>query len=71
MTLETKQETARLWFKSLRDTICAEFEALERDADPKLYPGEAGTFVFEDWERKQENGGGGTAGMLRGRLFEK
>ena len=71
MTPEIQKETARLWFKSLRDKICAEFEALEREADPKLYPGAPGKFVFEDWQRSQENGGGGTGGMLRGRLFEK
>jgi len=71
MDIETKKETARLWFKALRDQICAEFEALERAADPALYPGEPGRFVYEDWTRKQENGGGGTGGMLRGRLFEK
>lgn len=71
MTPDIKKETARLWFKSLRDRICAQFEALEAEADPGLYPGEPGKFVFEDWERKQENGGGGTGGMLKGRLFEK
>jgi len=70
-----KKETARLWFKDLRNQICAEFETLEREADPALYEGEPGTFVFEDWERKRneagESQGGGTGGMLRGRLFEK
>ena len=71
MSIETQKETARLWFKNLRDIICAEFETLEAEADPNLYPGAPGEFVFEDWQRKQENGGGGTGGMLRGRLFEK
>ncbi|MGB0907423.1 MAG: oxygen-dependent coproporphyrinogen oxidase [Maricaulaceae bacterium] len=66
-----KKETAAAWFKTLRDTICAEFEAIERDAPDDLYPGESGTFEFEDWQRKVENGGGGTGGMLRGRVFEK
>ena len=70
-----KKETARLWFKSLRDQICAEFETLEREADPKLYGGTPGTFVFEDWSRKKnaagDSQGGGTGGMLKGRLFEK
>ena len=68
---EEKQKRAAAWFKTLRDEICAEFEALEREAPADLYPGEAGRFVFEDWQRKVENGGGGTGGMLRGRLFEK
>ncbi len=66
-----KKLAAAAWFKTLRDTICAEFEALEREAPSDLYPGEPGKFVLEDWQRKVENGGGGTGGMLRGRLFEK
>ena len=68
---ETKKDKATAWFKTLRDDICAEFEALEREAPSELYKGEAGTFEFEDWQRKVQNGGGGTGGMLRGRLFEK
>jgi len=68
---ETKKDKAATWFKTLRDDICAEFEALEREAPSELYKGEAGTFEFEDWQRKVQNGGGGTGGMLRGRLFEK
>ena len=70
-----KKETARLWFKDLRNQICAEFEKLEREADPAVYGDTPGTFVFEDWSRKKtdagEDQGGGTGGMLRGRLFEK
>jgi len=66
-----KQQKAADWFRTLRDQICAEFEALEREAPRDLYPGEAGTFEYEDWQRTAENGGGGTGGMLRGRLFEK
>jgi len=65
------KNAAAAWFRTLRDTICAEFEALEREAPADLYPGDPGTFVYEDWQRKVENGGGGTGGMLRGRLFEK
>ena len=31
-----------------------------------------GKFVYErSWSRNEKNGGGGTGGMLRGRLFEK
>ena len=77
---EDKQFKAAAWFKTLRDEICAEFEALEREAPSELYPDMAGTFKFEDWQRKTKNSGaddgsddlgGGTGGMLRGRLFEK
>jgi len=65
------KELATSWFRDLRDKICAEFESLEREAPVNLYPGEPGKFEYEDWLRKVENGGGGTGGMMRGRLFEK
>jgi coproporphyrinogen III oxidase len=69
--IDSRKTRAATWFKALRDDICAEFEALEQEAPSELYPREPGKFVFEDWQRKVENGGGGTGGMLRGRLFEK
>ncbi len=68
---EIKKNTAAAWFKTLRDTICAEFESIEREASDILYPGVSGQFEFEDWQRNVEEGGGGTGGMLYGRLFEK
>jgi len=76
MTYDSRKQKAAAWFKSLRDQICAEFEALEYEAPADLYPGEPGRFEYEDWQRKVENStsedlGGGTGGMLRGRLFEK
>ena len=30
--LNPQQQAARNWFESLRDRICAEFEAIEREA---------------------------------------
>ena len=66
-----KKQQASAWFKSLRNEICAEFESIERDAPSDLYTGIPGTFTYEDWTRKVENGGGGTGGMLKGRVFEK
>jgi coproporphyrinogen III oxidase len=68
---DTQKKRTALWFRALRDQICAEFETLEAEAPSALYPGEPGKFKYENWERKVENGGGGTGGMLRGRLFEK
>ena len=69
--MDERKQRAAEWFRELRDTICADFERLEHEAPADLYPGEPGRFVFEDWSRAVENGGGGTGGMLRGRLFEK
>lgn len=69
--MDERQIRATTWFRELRDSICAEFEALEREVPEDLYPGDPGTFDYTDWQRHVENGGGGTGGMLRGRFFEK
>lgn len=67
--LETRRAQAATWFKSLRDSICAAFEALEDDAPPALYGDKAGRFERTPWTR--EAGGGGEMSMMTGRLFEK
>jgi coproporphyrinogen III oxidase len=70
MTLEARKETAKVWFEKLRDQICAAFEKLEDAAGP-LYDGMApGRFDLKPWERGPGQGGG-TMGMLHGRVFEK
>jgi len=74
--LETRKARARDWFESLRDQICAAFEALE-DALPAGAPlcdRPAGRFVRTPWSRIDHTGtagGGGVMAMLRGRVFEK
>ncbi len=60
---------AQAWFESLRDDLCAAFEALEDAARPELYAEAPGRFVRTAWERG--GGGGGVMAMMRGRLFEK
>ena len=67
--LELRKAEAAQWFETLRDMICAEFERLEDEADPALYPGAAGRFQRTPWTR--EAGGGGVMSMMHGRLFEK
>lgn len=74
---------AQAWFESLRDRICAAFEAIE---DEMSYPGPAdapwghligrpaGRFERTAWQRPDEgggHGGGGTMAAMRGRVFEK
>ncbi|EJL23992.1 oxygen-dependent coproporphyrinogen oxidase [Novosphingobium sp. AP12] len=58
------------WFRSLRDAICAEFEAIEREA------GSDAAFGYTPWQRTAVEGeadetGGGTRGLMKGRVFEK
>jgi coproporphyrinogen III oxidase len=54
---------AQLWFESLRDRICAAFEAIEAEA------GSGARFSRKPWERA--GGGGGVMSAMRGRVFEK
>ncbi|MGA9659980.1 MAG: oxygen-dependent coproporphyrinogen oxidase [Asticcacaulis sp.] len=68
-TLLQRQAQASVWFRSLRDSICAAFEQLEDEAPAALYNGDAGRFVRTPWERSE--GGGGEMSIMKGRLFEK
>jgi len=66
--LDTEQVAARTWFEHLRDRICAEFEAIEREA------GSDARFDYAAWDRVDPSGGpggGGVRGMMKGRVFEK
>ncbi|MBW8785105.1 MAG: oxygen-dependent coproporphyrinogen oxidase [Novosphingobium sp.] len=59
---------ARDWFESLRDRICAEFEAIEREA------GSEAAFERTAWQRSEEGNpdpGGGVRAVMKGRVFEK
>jgi coproporphyrinogen III oxidase len=61
-------DRARAWFESLRDMICAEFEAIEREA------GSDAAFEFIPWNRDTDDGtegGGGVRGQMKGKVFEK
>ncbi len=68
LQLDDQQQAARTWFESLRDRICAEFEAIEREA------GSDAVFDYARWNRDddpQGKGGGGTRGLIKGKVFEK
>ncbi|HTI30580.1 MAG TPA: oxygen-dependent coproporphyrinogen oxidase [Sphingomonas sp.] len=68
LTLDPQQQAARDWFETLRDRICAEFEAIEREA------GGDSRFAYTPWFRDDDatgNSGGGVMGTMKGRVFEK
>jgi len=72
--LEARKARAKQWFESLRDDICAAFEALEAEAPAGLYGDGPARFVRTPWTRTDHSGapgGGGVMSMLKGRLFEK
>ena len=68
---ESRRAQAKVWFESLRDRICAEVEALEREAPAELFPGTPATFVYKPWTRTTGSGGGTGGFLSEGRLFEK
>ncbi|KKW93456.1 oxygen-dependent coproporphyrinogen oxidase [Sphingobium chungbukense] len=70
LILDPQQQSARTWFESLRDRICAEFEAIEREA------GSDARFDYIAWDREAPGlpageGGGGVRGVMKGKVFEK
>jgi coproporphyrinogen III oxidase len=71
--IDSQKARAKAWFETLRDEICAAFEAIEDEAPADLYPGAPGRFVRTPWTRGDgtSDQGGGVAGLMRGRFFEK
>lgn len=73
--LDGRKATARRWFETLRDRICAGFEAIEDDLQGGPHASlPAGRFERTPWERTDHSGakgGGGVMSMMKGRVFEK
>lgn len=74
--IATRRSRASEWFLSLQKRIMAAFEAVEAEAAGPFFPEATspGKAEFKSWSRNNHDGqpgGGGTMGMLRGRVFEK
>ena len=68
LQLDPQQAAAKTWFESLRDRICAAFEAIEAEA------GSDARFAYTPWNRDGDaegKGGGGVQGLMKGKVFEK
>ena len=74
-TIAKRKDQARLWFESLRDRICAEFETIEGELTGTHRDQPPGKFERKSWQREVgpngEDRGGGTMAIMRGRAFEK
>lgn len=74
--VEAMKPRAAAWFESLRDRICAAFEAVEEEAAGPFPPetDAPGRFVRTPWQRTNHDGapgGGGVMSIMKGRIFEK
>jgi coproporphyrinogen III oxidase len=75
---QAKAQT-RAWFESLRDRICAAFEALEDELTGTHGELPPGRFERKAWQRPREadgpnkgdDRGGGVMSIMKGRVFEK
>jgi coproporphyrinogen III oxidase len=70
-----EKSKARVWFSSLRNDICSEFERIEDEAkDVPSASMAGGRFVRTPWKREDHtgaDGGGGVMAIMHGRVFEK
>jgi coproporphyrinogen III oxidase len=75
-TIDAHKAMARAWFERLRDDILTAFEKIEAELPASAPGGDVGPgrFVRTPWQRTDQSGasgGGGTMGMMSGRVFEK
>lgn len=67
------RQRASDWFRSLRDTICDDFESIESGHTGPLDDRLAGSFERSPWTKPAGESlqGGGEMSIMRGRVFEK
>lgn len=76
-SLTEQKDKAKIWFQTLRNDICNEFEDIEKSLETgPLDHKEPGFFERKSWNRetddiKAQDGGGGTMSLMKGRVFEK
>lgn len=63
--IDQQKLQAENWFRSLRDSICAEFEKIETEFDSDS------TIKFQRKNWNREGGGGGQMSTMKGKVFEK
>ena len=68
-----RRARAAQWFETLRDRLCAVFEAIEDEYAAATGEGTPGRFERTAWTRPDpsDDGGGGVISLMRGRVFEK
>jgi coproporphyrinogen III oxidase len=76
LAMRERQQRAQAWFESLRDDLCAAFEAVEAElpAGAPMADRAPGRFVRTPWSRTDHTGapgGGGVMSLIKGRVFEK
>ncbi|MEM9014015.1 MAG: oxygen-dependent coproporphyrinogen oxidase [Pseudomonadota bacterium] len=71
--IDNRKDTARRWFETLRDRLCAAFEDVEQKAGEIYADKPAGKFERTPWRRGdgEKDEGGGVMSMINGRVFEK
>lgn len=72
---EDEKAKAKAWFETLRDQLCKRLEAVEAEGGPLYADMPPATFQYKSWKRDAgrdgSDGGGGTMGVMKGRVFEK